>query len=362
MNNFFKIILLFIIGISIVSCSKSDSSSEPLRDFAQQYATDLTNIETFMNTHYMTVVNNPGGTDDQDVTFTLIPAGGTQLSIMQQTTYPVQSRMVTVTQDEQEITYKVYYIKLRQGSGPNSKSPCNVDRVITAYKGEYIYDNVVTTGNVTTHSIVSNEFETAVTPQQFLLNEVIRGWSEIFPQFNTGNYGTNPDGTVSYSDFGAGIMFIPSGLAYFNLSQSGIPTYSPLIFNFKLYEVVRIDTDGDGIDSYLEDIGGPGGANVPDGYLYSLAEGIDNVDDTDGDDIPNFRDIDDDGDSYTTKSETSFQNPAELPVKTRYYPFNGAAIDDPSTPYVDERQGIPSCSGDYTTPARLRKHLDPSCH
>jgi hypothetical protein len=352
MNNFFKIILLFIIGISIISCQKSDDNTEPLRDYADQYVKDLANIETYMHTHYMTVVNNPGGTDDQDVTFTLIPAGGTQTSIWDQTDYPILTREITVKQNDEDINYKIYYIQLRQGSGPNSKSPCNVDQVLTAYKGEYIFDSV----EDGVHTIISNEFETVTNPQNyFSLTSVIRGWSEIFPQFSTGSYVGNPDGTVSYSDFGAGIMFIPSGLAYFGGVSAGIPAYSPLIFNFKLYEIQRSDNDGDGIDSYQEDIN-------HDGYILVLPEGVDNPDDTDGDEIPDFIDVDDDGDFFTTVSETSYVHPDDILQRVRYYPYNGAAVDDPATPYVDETKGIPSCSNDFTSPARLRKHIDPTCH
>lgn len=363
MNNFFKITLLFIIGLTVVSCSKSDSSTEPLRDYAEQKVKDMANIETFMHTHYMTVVSNPGGTDDQDVTFTLIPAGGTQTSIWDQTTYPIQTREITVRQNDVDIPYKIYYIKLREGSGPNSKSPCNVDRVLTAYKGEYIYDSVTTVGTTETHSIVSKEFETLVNPENyFTLSSVIRGWSEIFPQFKTGSYTGNPDGTVTYNDFGAGVMFIPSGLAYFGTTQSSIPAYSPLIFNFKLFEIQRVDNDGDGIYSYQEDIGSPGHPGVPDGYVLKLPEGVSNPDDTDGDETPDFLDTDDDNDFYTTKSETSYVHPSDVLETVRYYPFTGAAVDDPSTPYVDETKGVPNCSGDYTNPSRTRKYLDPNCH
>jgi hypothetical protein len=364
MNNFFKIILLFIVGISIVSCNGSDNDTEPLRDYDAQYATDLANIEAFMHNHYMTVVNNPGGTDDQDVTFTLIPAGGTQTSIWDQTAYPIQTRLVTLRQsDDVERTYKVYYIKLRDGSGPNSKSPCNMDRVLAAYKGEYIYDSVETVGTVETHTIISEEFETSANPQSYInLSSTIRGWNEIFPQFKTGSYISNPDGTVSYEDFGAGIMFIPSGLGYFASAQSGIPAYSPLVFNIKLYELQRVDHDGDGIDTYLEDMGSPGHPGVPDGYVYTLEEGVVNPDDTDGDEIPDFLDADDDGDHFTTKSETKYIHPSDLSQTIRYYPFSGAALDDPTTPYVDETKGIPDCSNDFTSPTRLRKYLDPACH
>ena len=54
------------------------------------------------------------------------------------------------------------------------------------------------------------------------------------PEFKIGNYVANSDGTFSFSDYGAGVMFIPSGLAYFNIEAGSISSYTPIIFNFKL--------------------------------------------------------------------------------------------------------------------------------
>ena len=117
MNNFFKIIFLFTLGLTVVSCSKNDSNSaQPLRDFTEQYTKDLANIETYMHTHYMEVVNNPGATNDQDVTFTLIPEGGTQTAIWDQTTYPIRTRYVTVKQNDVDVTYKIYYISFENAT------------------------------------------------------------------------------------------------------------------------------------------------------------------------------------------------------------------------------------------------------
>jgi hypothetical protein len=95
-------------------------------------------------------------------------------------------------------------------------------------------------------------------------------------------------------------MFIPSGLGYAAGSAS-IPSYSPLVFSFKLFELQRLDQDGDGIPSYLEDLDG-------DGYSRVLATGVLNPDDTDGDGIPNFLDVDDDGDGYGTKTKLKAQH------------------------------------------------------
>jgi hypothetical protein len=80
------------------------------------------------------------------------------------------------------------------------------------------------------------------------LFSTISGWGEIFPLFKTGDTPiANADGTVTYNNFGAGVMFIPSGLAYYSTGSGSIPTYVPLIFKFKLFAISRLDQDGDGI-------------------------------------------------------------------------------------------------------------------
>ena len=323
MNNFLKTFGLALAALFVVSCSKdSNTKTVPLRDYATQYATDIANIETFLKTHYMVVVNNPGATNDLDVAYYELPEDGSEVSIWDQTEYPLQTHLV----DQNNITYKMYYLQFREGSGANSKSPCNVDKVLTSYRGEYIYKDPVEVNKV-----VSFQFEESVNPQAFFdLTTVIKGWSEIFPKFKTGSYSGNPDGTISYADFGAGIMFIPSGLAYYGSSKGNIPAYSPLIFSIKLYEVQRVDNDLDGVYSFQEDLDG-------DGYVRILAKGVLNPDDTDGDSVPDFLDTDDDGDYFTTFSEIKNPDTGES------YPF-----DD-----------IPTCGPEGNG---KKKHLDPSCH
>ncbi len=341
MNNFLRVALFFVLVVFAASCSKNDGNSvAPKRDYAEQYATDLANIEEFLQTHYMVVNNSPGNTQDQDVSFYLIPEGGTQTSVWNQTDYPLQAHYVA----QDDITYKMYYIQLRQGSGPTSNSPCNVDKVLTSYRGSYIYTDTETVNGEEVETLTLKQFEETITPETYLtLSSLIKGWSEIFPKFKTGSYSANPDGTLSYSNFGAGIMFIPSGLGYYNNSSGTIPSYSPLIFSFKLYEIQRVDNDGDGIPSYLEDINSSivnadGSVTlingVADGYVRVLEEDVDNPDDTDGDGTPDFLDIDDDGDFFTTASE-----------------INNPLTDDPY-PFAD----IPLCSDGK------KRHVSNVCH
>lgn len=338
MNKFKFYFILLITTLSLFSCSKNDPVVEitPPRAYADQYKTDIADIEEYLKTYYITVVNHPGFQDDQDVTITKIPVGGPQPSIysyLNATTYP---RLLIQPVKLHDVDYKLYYLVLREGkadavTGLGGISPCNVDSVLASYRGDYLQRNTAT-GSIS--EVTATKFEESKYPQLFFdLSSTITGWGEAFPQFKTGTYTSNTDGTVTYKDFGAGVLFIPSGLAYYNSSTGSIPTYSPLVFSFKLYEINRLDQDKDGIPSYLEDIN-------KDGYGYYLAAGVENLDDSDKDGIPDFLDVDDDGDKYTTKLEITNTTTGLA------YPFGV----------------IPDCSGNSTNPTRIKKHLDKTCH
>jgi FKBP-type peptidyl-prolyl cis-trans isomerase len=312
-----NLFLYVTIALMAFSCSKSDNTEiTPIRDYAVQYTTDIDLIKIFLKTHSITVTNHAGFVDDQDVSFTVVPELSST-SIWGTDAATHNANLLEHTLEKDGITYTIYYLQLRQGLGATSKSPCNLDGVLTAYKGR-LMDTDMTVFD-------SNDY-----PQTyFSLSGVIRGWSEIFPKFKTGSYTSNPvDGTITYSDFGAGVMFIPSGLGYYSNSLAEIPAYSPLIFNFKLYEVQRVDNDGDGIYSYQEDING-------DGYIRDNDTTYE--DDTDNDGTPDAIDIDDDGDQILTKEERR-----TTPGGLVFYDFDL----------------IPVCPGGNGK----KRYLDPSCH
>ena len=112
MNILSKFISLTLVATILFSCDKNDSGTVELRDYQEQYITDLANIEEYMKTHYMTVVSNPGHPDDMDVIFTKIPEGGSQVSVCDQTDYPVQTREISVDHGDSEVSYKIYFLKL----------------------------------------------------------------------------------------------------------------------------------------------------------------------------------------------------------------------------------------------------------
>ncbi|HTG67581.1 MAG TPA: hypothetical protein VL859_14515 [Flavobacterium sp.] len=322
MNKFKYYFIVIITSLSIFSCSKDDNTveAEPLRDFQDQFTDDNTTIEEYLKSYYIDVVDAPGQPEDQDVVFTKIPAGGSQPSIwtyLNKSTFP---KLLQKSVELHDITYTVYYLVLREGSG---EKPCNVDGVLTSYRGQYLHKSTV--NEVTT--LTPTQFEEVKYPESFFsLTGVITGWSEIFPQFKVGTAVSNGDGTVTYNNFGAGVMFLPSGLAYYSSGSGSIPSYTPLVFSFKLYALKRVDNDGDGIPSYLEDLNG-------DGYLRTVATTNTPLEDSDADGVPDFLDIDDDGDGFTTKIELKKPDGS-------YHTF----------------ETVPSCSGQTT-----KRYLNANC-
>ena len=304
MNRIFKVAFIFILGLTIFSCNKSDDTVEAyVVPYAEQYPIDIAAIDKYLDEYHMDV------NSEKDVTFTkisLMPTPG--LSI--RTEFAPLSKIV----NRDGIDYKIYYISLREGT---KKSPTRADSVFVSYKGHLLNETV---------------FDQAQSPVWFPLGNVVRGWREIIPLFKTGDHTVNSiTGVVSYSDFGAGVMFLPSAFGYYNGSREGIPSYSPLIFSFKLKELNYVDHDYDRIDSKDEDVNGDGDVTN---------------DDTDGDGRPNYLDQDDDGDSFLTKTE--IKRPDIIvggnSVSNGYYPYQGAAVDDVTTINIDESQGVPDSS------------------
>ncbi|AOC95564.1 FKBP-type peptidyl-prolyl cis-trans isomerase FkpA precursor [Flavobacterium anhuiense] len=372
MNKFKYYFVLLLAGLAIVSCNKSDDDDSvvvPVRDYAEQYKADNDSIEKFLKTNYIVVDKTTF-----DVKIQKIPAGGNQVSIWDQQEYPLKVRPVY----SRDVNYKVYYLTLNKGVGD---APCNFDEVTVSYTGTLLNGTQFDTSYG-----LARDFNLNI----YASDGVIEGWGEIMPQFKVGTRNpTGDDGTITYNDYGAGVMFLPSGLGYYANSKTDIPAYSPLVFSFKLFALKRSDLEysasaqaivGDGVPTYLEDVNG-------DGYVYNQGDTVrypklpdELIDDTDKDGIPDFLDLDDDGDGYTTRFELTKPTDAPFSGLSKYYPYD-PVLDNPATPNVDESElwGIPRrptgeltdpakpesitnprkfVPEDYTTPGRLRIHLD----
>lgn len=372
MNKLKYYFVLLLAGVAIISCSKKDDDDNvvvvPLRDYAEQSKADNESILLYLKSNYITV--DPV---TFDVTIAKLPADGSKVSIYDQTQYPLQTRDVY----SDAITYKAYYLVFNEGVG---EAPTNTDNVFFAYNGTLLDGTVFDSSNGLGTNLPLFRYATD--------RGAVEGVSEILPKFKTGTKNaTASDGTVTYSNYGAGMMFLPSGLGYYETVSTTIPAYSPIVFSFKLFDLQRMDHEftinastgirayvGDGVPDYLEDIN-------KDGYLYDYRTEptkypnppADKIDDTDGDGIPDFVDFDDDGDGYSTRleitkptNEVGVVNGFDFGVG-KYYPWQPVS-DNPATPNTNEFEprGIPqySASGDpdYTTPTRLRLHLDKAHH
>ncbi len=309
----FNALFVWMFGAVLFSCSKTDDIVKaPVAPYAYQYPRESESIEKFLDEYTMTDSDDFQKVEFAKLTAPIDPSQSIRVK------YAAQLKFKMVNSNG--VNYKVYYIQLREGVGEN---PVKVDSVFTNYRGLLLNQK---TGYDATKTFQENQTFDSQTfaPTWFKLTDVIPGWQQIFPLFKSGNHTVDPvTNQVAYSDFGSGVMFVPSGLAYYNATLTTIPAYSPLIFAFTLKKVNHVDDDFDGVDTMYEDIDG-------DGSYYD--------DDTDGDGIANYLDRDDDGDGTLTKDEIR---------------KNGV---------LQSYNNIEDCSGDNTNVNRKRKHIDKNCH
>jgi FKBP-type peptidyl-prolyl cis-trans isomerase len=276
-------LLILILALGYVSCKKDDNgdiTTIEIRDRTEQQILDNDSILGYLQTHYYNKSEFEGSTNPKisnliitEITDEIISSNADSLLIN-----AVETKTVTFAETE----YEYYILRLNQGGG--TASPTFADNVIVNYEGFFLDEDV---------------FDSAVTPITFDLVSVIPAWRKVLPQFNVAeSFVENGDGTVDYINHGSGVMFVPSGLAYFASPPPGISSYSPLVFKFDLYKMFQNDHDRDGIPSYLEDLNGDGE------FTANLQDSTDDSDDdTDGDGNPDFFDSDDDGDGILTINE-----------------------------------------------------------
>lgn len=294
MNKIVRIFVLLIAGLAITSCHHSTSDDYAINDYGQQYIKDSIAIYEFLDTHHITV------DADNNVTFDTITLANPLTSIRNQTEYALKTTLV----NQNGINYRVRFLQLAEGTGMR---PSNVDSVFVKYKGLNLYRQT---------------FDNSPNALWFKLDEnVISGWTHLIPNFKAGTY-TVPSGNdpATFNGYGAGVMFLPSGMAYYNQAISAtVPAYSPLIFTFKLLALRYRDHDRDGILS-KDERNFNLNVNFDDQWQLNPADY-----DLDGDGVPNYLDVDDDGDHVLTKTEITAYTHSKTNKKV-YFPFNGNTV------------------------------------
>ena len=271
-TSFAPIILLFIFVLSFNACKKDDEVDEvELRDYTEQELTDEQLLLAFLQTHTYNYEDFPPANEEHVAIIIDSLAGDLAnktplIDLVQSIEVPVN------TANDIVVNHTLYHLVARQGDRLESK-PSIVDSVYLSYTGKLLD---------------GTQFDQMINPIWFDNTRVIRGFSYGLQNFAPGTFEQSQNGTINFSGYGQGLIFMPSGLGYFASSQGQIPAYSPLMFEVSVYTTNQSDHDGDGILSINEDPDG-------DGNPYN--------DDTDQDGTPNFLDSDDDGDGILTINE-----------------------------------------------------------
>ncbi len=282
-----------------LACNNDDDNGPATlntRDRAEQQVEDDSLLLDYLGRHYFNssyFENNPDARV-KDLVITKLQEGVTEApdgytilgDLLEQPNSILEKKEVVF----RETDYKYYILKLRQGGGEGS--PRFTDDIRVLYEG-FLLD-----GQVFDTNLESPETFGLIGPRG--IPGVIQGWLNVFPNFNVaddlGPNDVKPDGTVDYTNPGMGVMFLPSGLAYFSEVRGIISQYSPLIFKFELLQYYEKDHDNDGVPSYLEV-----GVNANNDLVDTHEKLV--VIDTDGNLNPNFLDNDDDGDGILTINE-----------------------------------------------------------
>lgn len=282
----YRIFVSLALAVTLFSCKNDDDGSgveevppSLLSDVAPE---DDAEIKEFLNTHfynYEDFETPPEGFDYKIVIDTIAGENADKDPMMeyaQSITVNVSSSHLGLSAGEEDVPHTLYYIEARRGGGG---SPTFADSTLVRYQGSLL------DGTLFDENQDFNWFE--------ISGIAARGFADGLAQLYAGTpdqVTENGDGTYNIANSGIGLIIMPSGMAYFNNSPSSLmPTYSILMFKVELGLYVEdTDNDNDGVPSIDEDLNG-------NGFLYD--------DNTDGDTSANFRDIDDDGDGVTTRSE-----------------------------------------------------------
>ncbi|NJW53983.1 FKBP-type peptidyl-prolyl cis-trans isomerase [Salinimicrobium oceani] len=269
------LILPILAAVFAVACDKDDDDPSvdpiPLRDRAEQEVADQEALQAYLDTHFYNYEDfeNPPADFDYSVKIDTINAENAGKQPLSQS-----ENLISKTFNYEGVDYKLYILKIREGAAEQPK-PKFSDSTFVSYEG-LLLDRTL--------------FDASRNPVWFDLTRTVPGFGQAVTEFRgASGFEVLPDNTVKWNnDFGIGAMFLPSGLAYFNNAQSIIPSYSPLVFTFRVYGTNEADHDNDGIPSWMEDLNND--------------QRVTN-DDTDGDLAPNYIDRDDDGDFIPTKEE-----------------------------------------------------------
>ncbi len=304
MNKFLTLVVIVIIALS---CNNDDNGNnvDPPRLLSEVAIEDDAEILEYLKTHfynYEEFENKPDGFDYQIKIGVIEGDNADKTSLfdspeLKSETIKVSSEDFNLPGNEIDIEHTLYYIVANKGDGDQGVQPTAMDSTFVTYEGRRI-DNTI--------------FDSADAPVWFDMVTTVSGFGKGVAGLKAGGeVEENGDGTFTILDPGVGLIFMPSGLAYFAGTRPGV-AYAPIIFKVNLFRVEESDHDRDGVPTWKEDIN---------------KDGNPRNDDTDEDGGADYLDTDDDGDFTPTNEE--IRNEAGEVTSPDSYPGteNGGTAD-----------------------------------
>jgi len=238
--NIKRILFLALIVTFVYSCKKDDGGSSipptPPRLLSEVAVENDAEIKTFLETHFYNYEAFENPTEDFDyriVIDTIAGSNSEKTPLIDQ----VKIEVVKVsTSDlglgaeaivENDIPHNLYYLIAREGVG---KQATPKDSVYLNYSGMRLDGSVFDSrlGSASWIDLPGTLSEKVQIPP------AVTGFREGIAKFKAGGeIVENGDGTFEVTGSGVGLIFIPSGLGYFQNPSVG-QAYAPLLFHINL--------------------------------------------------------------------------------------------------------------------------------
>lgn len=277
-----RILALLALTMFIWSCNNDDNGNgteaEGPRLLSEVIAEDEAEIQEFLETHFYNYneFNNPPENFDYRVKLFKIAEADSLvdslkvplMNFIEKQIVLLSSTDLGLAEGEVDVPHNLYFLKARPGAGEN---PTVVDSVYLKYEG------LLTDGSIFDSRIGEPVwFDLLGTLTESNSGGFVRGFELGLTQFKSGTeIIDNPDGTFDLTDFGSGLIIMPSALGYYN-STNVSEAYTPLIFNIQLLVTVEADHDQDGKPSREEvEIASNGNVTLTDSNGDGLPDYLD---------------------------------------------------------------------------------------
>ena len=185
---------LFVLALFVTACkSDEEETTVELNDFSEQAQTDDELISEYLQTHTYNYEDfQDSSLEDREISIDTLAGNNAYKTPLSE--FVSFTEVAVTTPEGEEINHKLYYLIARQGIRTGDRATI-VDSVYLAYKGTLLD---------------GSKFDESAFPVWFDNTAVITGFRHGVQYFAPGNFTQNTNGSIEFSDFGQGLIFIPS--------------------------------------------------------------------------------------------------------------------------------------------------------